>query len=56
MRAKHPQGYSLKVLAEEFLLPGRWEVASAPDEVTAADEKTARPVLITLRPAGVTVP
>jgi hypothetical protein len=44
LRAKHPRRFSLKILPDEFLLPGRWEVVSAPGEVTASEEN--RPALI----------
>ena len=50
LRVKHPARYSVKVLLEEFLLPGRWEIAAAPTDVTAADEGRAVPLPITLRP------
>jgi hypothetical protein len=52
LRARRPEQYSVKVLVEEFLLPGRWEVVSAPDEATATDEKTAVSIKITLRQPG----
>ena len=50
LRVKHPARYSVKELLEEFLLPGRWEIAAAPTDVTAADEGRAVPLPITLRP------
>jgi len=52
LRTRYPQRYSLKLLIEEFLLPGAWEVVSAPDQVTAAEDAKATPVRIVLRPAG----
>lgn len=52
LRTRYPQRYSLKLLIGEFLLPGAWEVVSAPDQVTAAEDAKATPVRIVLRPAG----
>jgi hypothetical protein len=49
LRSKYPQAYSIKVVLEEFLLPGEWEVLSAPEKVTAAEERGAAPVNIILR-------
>ena len=49
LRSKHPQPYAIKVVLEEFLLPGEWEVLSAPEKVTAAEERTAAPITIILR-------
>ncbi len=56
LRARHPQRYSLKLLIGEFLLPGEWEVVSAPEQVTAAKEAEATPVRIVLRSAGSSAP
>jgi hypothetical protein len=56
LRARHPQRYALKLLIGEFLLPGGWEVVSAPDQVTAAEDAKATPVRIVLRPAGSRAP
>jgi hypothetical protein len=56
LRARYPQRYSLKLLIGEFLLPGAWEVVSAPDQVTAAEDAKAIPVRIVLRPAGSDAP
>jgi hypothetical protein len=52
LRAKHPQQYPIKVLLGEFLLPGQWEVVSAPDTVTATEERRAVPLTIVLRRPG----
>ena len=52
LRARHPQRYSVKLLLGEFLLPGQWEIVSAPDQVTAADEKVAAPIRFVVRPAS----
>jgi hypothetical protein len=49
LRARHPQQYPIRVLLGEFLLPGEWEVVSAPETVIAADERRAVPLTITLR-------
>lgn len=49
LRAKHPQRYPIRVLLGDFLLPGEWEVMSAPDQVIAEDERRATPVVIVLR-------
>ena len=51
LRTKHPQHYSLAVVPEEFLLPGRWELVQAPPEVTATEEKKAASIEIVLRRA-----
>jgi hypothetical protein len=56
LRAKYPQRYTVTVLTKEFLLPGRWEVVSAPADVTASDEKQASPIGILLRPAASDAP
>lgn len=49
LRTKHPQHYPIKVLLGEFLLPGEWEIVSAPETATAEDERRAAPVIIVLR-------
>jgi hypothetical protein len=49
LRVRHPKAHELRVRPEEFLLPGRWEVVSAPAEVTAEPEDRARGVRIVLR-------
>jgi hypothetical protein len=49
LRVKRPSRYTLTVVPAEFLLPGQWEVVSAPSEVTAAAEMRATPVQIILR-------
>jgi hypothetical protein len=51
MRARHPQEYPIKVLLGEFLLPGEWEIVSAPERATAAEEPRAVPLTIVLRRA-----
>jgi hypothetical protein len=49
LRVKRPNRYALAVRPAEFLLPGQWEVVSAPSEVTAAEESRAGQVEIILR-------
>jgi hypothetical protein len=49
LRVKRPSRYPLKVLPREFLLPGSWEVVTAPIEVTAGEETRAQPTAIILR-------
>jgi hypothetical protein len=49
LRVRRPSRYALTVLPAEFLLPGAWEVVSAPDEITASVEARAVPLEIILR-------
>jgi hypothetical protein len=56
LRVKHPARYTLKVLTEEFLFPGRWEIVAAPADVTAAEERRATLVQITLQSVNGTAP
>jgi hypothetical protein len=49
LRVKRPSRYALTVRLAEFLLPGTWEVHSAPTEVTASVEERAQPLDIILR-------
>lgn len=49
LRVKRPNRYAVTVLPAEFLLPGQWEVASAPTDVMAAEESRAGQVEIILR-------
>jgi hypothetical protein len=49
LRVKRPSRYRVAVLPTEFLLPGQWEVVSAPTDIVAADESRAGPVEIILR-------
>ena len=51
VRVKHPERYTLAVATEEFLLPGRWEVVTAPSTVVASNEKQVGAVEIVLRRA-----
>jgi hypothetical protein len=51
VRVKHPEHYTLAVATQEFLLPGRWEVVSAPSTVVASNEKQVSAVEIVLRRA-----
>jgi hypothetical protein len=55
LRGKNPRRYALTVQLGDFLLPGQWEVASAPTEVMSTEESRAGLVEIVLRqaqPAG----
>ena len=52
LRDKHPERYTIAVVTEEFLLPGRWEVVNAPATIVASDEKHAVGIAIVLRPAS----
>jgi hypothetical protein len=54
LRAKHPELYRISVLSGEFLLPGQWEIVSAPAQVSASEEDKASPVRIVLRPITAT--
>jgi hypothetical protein len=49
LRTKHSRRFPVKVLTEEFLLPGRWEVVSAPSEVTPCEESQPESFEIVLR-------
>jgi len=49
LRVKRPVRYGLTVMLSEFLLPGSWEVVSAPAQVTASTESRAVPLDIVLR-------
>jgi hypothetical protein len=49
LRTRRPGQYAVKVLLGEFLLPGQWELAGAPETVMATDESRAEPIVITLR-------
>jgi hypothetical protein len=49
LRARRPQHYALSVPVDEFLLPGRWEVVTAPTEAVAEGENRAGSVNIVLR-------
>jgi hypothetical protein len=54
LRAKHPQLYRIRILNGEFLLPGQWEVVSAPAQVSASEEEKATLVRIVLRSMSAT--
>ncbi|MFL5401516.1 MAG: carboxypeptidase-like regulatory domain-containing protein [Gemmatimonadales bacterium] len=49
LRSRRPSRYALTVQLPEFLLPGVWEVMSAPTDVTASEEGRAVPIQIILR-------
>ena len=52
LRIGRPSSALLTVLTAEFLLPGQWEVVSAPAQVRAGPENSARGIEIVLRRAG----
>jgi hypothetical protein len=55
LRGKSPRRYALTVQTGDFLLPGLWEVLSAPTEVTSSEESRSGLIEIVLRqaqPAG----
>jgi outer membrane protein OmpA-like peptidoglycan-associated protein len=56
LRVRRPQRYPLAVNLQEFLLPGRWEVAAAPADVAAEPEDRATGVEIVLRRVRPSVP
>ncbi|HEX6104326.1 MAG TPA: OmpA family protein [Gemmatimonadales bacterium] len=56
VRVRRPQRYPLAVRLEEFLFPGRWEVAAAPVDARAEAEERAATVEIVLRRAMVSPP
>ncbi|HUR94852.1 MAG TPA: carboxypeptidase-like regulatory domain-containing protein [Gemmatimonadales bacterium] len=49
VRVRRPQRYALSVPLDDFLLPGRWEVVTAPTETIAESEERAQAVEIVLR-------
>jgi hypothetical protein len=49
VRKKHAATYALEVLPEQFLVPGRYEVVSAPAEVVTVPDEAAREVTIVVR-------
>lgn len=49
LRVGRPRTYQLRVLLDEFLTPGTWEVVSAPDGVLAASEEGGNAAEIVLR-------
>ena len=49
VRARRPQRYELTVPLTEFLLPGQWEIVTAPGEAIAQPEDGARGIDIVLR-------
>ncbi|HYF40187.1 MAG TPA: carboxypeptidase-like regulatory domain-containing protein [Gemmatimonadales bacterium] len=56
LRARHPERYAVKVLLNEFLLPGHWEVVSAPATVMAEVESRALSFTIVLRRPATAAP
>jgi outer membrane protein OmpA-like peptidoglycan-associated protein len=51
VRVRRPQRYELSVPLQEFLLPGHWEIVTAPTEAVAEPEEGAPGIEIILRRA-----
>jgi hypothetical protein len=49
VRARRPQRFAVTVALDDFLLPGRWAIVSAPAETVAEPEDQARNIEIVLR-------
>ena len=49
LRVENPSPRDFKVLTEEFMMPGRFEVVSAPTKVAAVLDHEVRDVRVTLR-------
>jgi hypothetical protein len=49
VRVRRPQRYALTIPLDDFLLPGRWEVVTAPSEAIAESEDRAQAVEIILK-------
>ena len=59
VRVRRPQRYALTIPLDDFLLPGHWEIVTAPSEAIAEAEDRAQAVEIILRrvrPAAPTPP
>jgi hypothetical protein len=59
VRVRRPQRYALTIPLDDFLLPGRWEIVTAPSDAIAESEDRAQAVEIILRrvrPAAPTAP
>jgi hypothetical protein len=59
VRVRRPQRYALTIPLDDFLLPGRWEILTAPSDAIAESEDRAQAVEIILRrvrPAAPTAP
>jgi hypothetical protein len=56
LRVGEPRSYRMEVRLGEFLLPGRWEVVSAPSETRAEREDTAQRIEVLLRAVTSAVP
>jgi len=52
LRTNHPRRLDLAVRLDEFLLPGRWQLVSAPDAVDARSEGDAPMLAVVLRRIG----
>jgi len=49
VRVRRPQRYALTIPLDDFLLPGHWEIVTAPSEAIAESEDRAQAVEIILR-------
>jgi hypothetical protein len=49
VRQKKERPYAIEVLTDEFLVPGRYEVLTAPDQVVAGPEEAPGEVRIVVR-------
>jgi hypothetical protein len=49
LRTRRPERFALTVSLDEFLLPGQWEVVTAPAEVKAEPEEGGSGVEVVLR-------
>jgi hypothetical protein len=56
LRVKNPRQFRLAILTDQFLLPGQWEVMTAPSEVTASEESRSGLIEIILRAAEASAP
>jgi hypothetical protein len=56
VRVRRPQRYALTIPLDDFLLPGHWEIVTAPSEAIAEAEDRAQAVEIILRRARPAVP
>lgn len=56
LRSKSPRRYALTVRIADFLLPGLWEVVSAPAEAMASEESRPGQIEIVLRQSAIEAP
>ena len=52
LRVRHPRRLHPRVLLDEFLMPGRWQINRVPDQVVAEPEDRAHPIEIRLQHAA----